>query len=71
VNKLYIALAAYAALAALAWQTLTDETIRLVTLVILALFAMKTLTHSRRVAQERHENFGSRAEGDEKSFGPM
>jgi hypothetical protein len=71
VNKLYIALAAYAALAALAWQTLTDETIRLVTLVILALFAMKTLTHSRRVPRERHENFGSRAEGDEKSFGPM
>ena len=37
----------YAALAALAMVTLTDQKTRLVTLAILAMFAVKTLVHKR------------------------
>jgi hypothetical protein len=47
VNKLGLALVAYAVLAVLAWQTLSDEKIRSVTLAILAMFAIKTLLHHR------------------------
>jgi len=35
-------MAAYVALGVLAWTTLSDERIRLVTLAILAMFAVKT-----------------------------
>jgi hypothetical protein len=35
----------FAVLGLLAWQTLSDEKIRLVTLVILAGFAVRTLAH--------------------------
>jgi len=47
VNRFWIALAAYALLAFLAWQTLSDEKIRLVTLVVLASFVLRTLAHRR------------------------
>jgi hypothetical protein len=42
VNRLLLALAAYAVLGVLAWTTLTDHRIRLATLAILGLFAVKT-----------------------------
>ena len=42
VNRLAIALAVYAVLGVLAWTTLSDQRIRLVTLAILALFAVKS-----------------------------
>jgi len=48
-NRLAIALAAYLVLAVLAWTTLTDEKLRLVTLLILALFAVKTIVRRRDV----------------------
>ena len=41
-NRLAIALAVYAVLGVLAWTTLTDQRIRLVTVAILALFAVKS-----------------------------
>jgi len=41
-NRLYIALAAFVVLAALAWATLSDPRIRLATLAVLAMFALKT-----------------------------
>ena len=41
-KKLAIAFAAYVALGALAFATLSDQRIRLVTLAILAMFAVKT-----------------------------
>jgi hypothetical protein len=44
-TKLRIALAAYALLAWLAWQTLSDEKIRGVTLALLLLLALRTLLH--------------------------
>ena len=42
----------YAVLGLLAWQTLPDEKIRLVTLAILGLFAVKTFLHHHREALE-------------------
>jgi hypothetical protein len=42
VSRLAIGMAAYVALGVLAWTTLSDERIRLVTLAILAMFAVKT-----------------------------
>jgi hypothetical protein len=48
VSKLGIALTIYVAVAVLAWFTLSDQRIRLVTLVILALFAVRTVTHEFR-----------------------
>ena len=42
VNRLAIGMAAYVALGVLAWTTLSDQRIRLATLAILAMFALKT-----------------------------
>jgi hypothetical protein len=47
VKRLWIALAAYVLLGLMAWQTLSDEKIRLVTLVVLSSFALRTLAHRR------------------------
>ena len=41
-KRLILAFAAYAMLAALAFATLSDQRVRLVTLAILAMFAVKT-----------------------------
>jgi len=47
VNRLLGALVAYAVLAILSWTTISDQKIRLVTLAILAMFAVKTLLHRK------------------------
>jgi hypothetical protein len=47
VNRLLLALAAYVALGILAWTTLSDQRIRLVTLAILAMFALRTWVHRK------------------------
>jgi hypothetical protein len=49
VNRLAIAFAAYFLLGVLAWSTLGDGRVRMVTLAILALFAVKTLLHRKDV----------------------
>ena len=41
-NRLIAGLLAYVVLAVLAWTTISDQRIRLVTLIILAMFAVKT-----------------------------
>ena len=46
-NRLLGALVAYAVLAILSWTTIGDQKIRLVTLAILAMFAVKTLLHRK------------------------
>ena len=48
-NRFAMALAAYVVLAVLAWTTLTDEKLRLVTLAVLALFAVKTIVRRKDV----------------------
>ena len=49
VNRLVLALAAYGVLAALTWTTISDAKLRLATLVVLALFAVKTILRRRDV----------------------
>jgi hypothetical protein len=49
VNRLAIALAAYAGLAVLAWTTISDGKLRLATFAVLALFAVKTIVRRRDV----------------------
>jgi hypothetical protein len=44
-SRLSIALAAYVLLGVLAWLTISDQKFRLVTLVILGAFALRTLVH--------------------------
>jgi hypothetical protein len=59
VNRLLSAFFAYAALGALAYKTLPDERIRLVTFAILALFAVKTWLHRHDVMDREGRNNGS------------
>jgi hypothetical protein len=42
VNRLLLGFVAYAVLGVLSWTTISDQRIRLVTLAILAMFAVKT-----------------------------
>ena len=49
VNRFAIALAAYVVLAVLAWATISDGKLRLATLAVLALFAVKTIVRRRDV----------------------
>jgi hypothetical protein len=48
-NRLAMALAAYAVLAVLVWTTITDEKLRLATLAVLALFVVKTIVRRKDV----------------------
>jgi hypothetical protein len=43
---------AYAVLAVLSWNTITDEKLRLATLVVLALFAVKTVVRRKDVLHQ-------------------
>ena len=55
-NRFAIALAAYVVIGTLAWFTLSDQKIRLVTLVLIGAFALRTLTlRARRRAEEQGE----------------
>ncbi len=47
VNRFWLAMVAYVAIAVLAWNTLTDEKLRMATLVVLALFAVKTVVRRK------------------------
>jgi hypothetical protein len=55
-SRFWIALSAYLTIGILAWFTLSDQKIRLVTVVLIAMFALRTLTlQARRRAEERSE----------------
>jgi len=56
VNRLVVGLVAFAVLAGLAWSTLSDERIRLVTLAILGLFAVKTWFHRKAYLRAKDES---------------
>jgi hypothetical protein len=49
ISRFVMALGAYLVLAVLTWTTITDEKIRLATLALLALFAVKTIVRRRDV----------------------
>jgi len=57
-----IAMALFVALAALAWATLSDQRIRGVTLLLLAMFALKTWLHHRREQVSHQESESSKLE---------
>ena len=48
-NRLLLALAAYVALGGLAWTTIEDRRVRLMTLAILGMFAFKTYLRRKEV----------------------
>ncbi len=48
-KRLIIALAAFAALGVLSWNTISDQRIRLATLAVLAMFALKTWVRRKDV----------------------
>jgi hypothetical protein len=56
VKRLAIALAVYAVLGVLAWSTLPDQKIRLVTFAILALFAVKSVVRRNDVMHPSDDN---------------
>jgi hypothetical protein len=49
VNRFLLAMVAYAVLAVLSWNTITDEKLRLATLAVLVLFAVKTVVRRKDV----------------------
>ena len=49
VNRLILAMAAFVGLGVLSWLTLPDPRVRLVTLVVLAMFALKTWVRRKDV----------------------
>ena len=58
-NRLAMALLAYVALAVLTWTTISDQRVRLVTIAILAMFAVKTWVRRKDVihaGSETHED---------------
>ena len=55
-NRFYVALGAYALLAALAWTTLSDPKFKFATVAILAMFALRTWSWSKKVEGEDREH---------------
>ena len=55
-NRLLVAFGVYAVLAALAWTTLSDPKFKYATVAILAMFAVRTWTWSRKQDHERREH---------------
>ena len=58
-NRLLLAFAAYVALGVLAYTTLPDERIRLMTFAILGLFAVKTWLHRGELLHRGDKRDGS------------
>ena len=54
-NRLWVALGAYAVLAILAATTISDQKFKLATLAVLAMFAIRTLSWSRKLDREARE----------------
>ena len=54
-NRLLVAFGVYAVLAALAWTTLSDPKFKYATVAILAMFAVRTWTWSRKQERERRD----------------
>jgi hypothetical protein len=49
VSRFSLAIVAYVVLAVLSWNTISDEKLRLATLAVLALFAVKTIVRRKDV----------------------
>ena len=60
-NRLYMAMAAFVALGALSWATLSDSRLRFATLAVLAMFALKTWLRRNDVMHPDSESSSSEA----------
>ena len=69
-NRLTLAMAAFVVLGVLAWTTLSDERLRLVTLAILALFAAKTWVRRNDVMHPDNQSEQDAAEVDHEEVLP-
>jgi hypothetical protein len=56
VKRLYISLAVFVALGILAWTTISDQRIRLVTLAILGMFAVKTWVRRKDTMHSKNDS---------------
>ena len=54
-KRLWAALALFAVLAVLAWTTISDQKFKLATVAVLAMFALRTWTWSRKQEREERE----------------
>jgi uncharacterized membrane protein YfcA len=54
--RLYMAMIAFVVLGAAAWMTLTDQRLRLITLAILAMFAVKTWVRRKEIVRPDRES---------------
>ena len=63
-KKLWVALGAFAVLMVLTLITIDDQKFRLAALAVLAMFAVRTWTHSRKQQHEQEES-RSLNEGDD------
>ena len=61
-NRLTIALVAYAVIAVLAWLTISDPRVRAVPLGILALFAVKSILRRKDVMHSEDERGADKAD---------
>ena len=61
VKRLVMALAAFVALGVLSWNTISDQKIRLATLAVLAMFALKTWLRRHDVMHPEGESGSSKA----------
>jgi hypothetical protein len=55
-KRLWIAFAVYVFLAALAWSTLSDPKFKYATVAVLAMFALRTWSWSRKQESEKDSN---------------
>jgi hypothetical protein len=54
-KRLWVALSVYLVLAVLAWTTISEQKFKLATLAILAMFAVRTWSWSRKQEREHRE----------------
>ena len=63
-KRLWVALGAFAVLMVLTWITIDDQKFRLAALAILAMFAVRTWSHGRKLQQEAEQGQpGDNADG--------
>ncbi len=55
-RRLYVAMAAFAVLAFLAWQTLSDMRLRVGTLLVLGMFALRTWMRRHDTLHEKKDS---------------
>ena len=63
-KRLGIALGAFAGLMVLTWITIDDQKFRLAALAILAMFAVRTWSHSRKMQNEAEQGQASDSADD-------